>query len=390
VLEALRSETARREQAEAALLHSQQLEAVGQLTGGIAHDFNNLLQAVAGNLELIARKPGDVDRVVDWSASALNAVERGCALTKQLLAFSSHQKVEIGPVRLAGLIGGIKDLMERAVAPLAQVQVHAIDPSLNVEADRLQLELVLLNLAFNARDAMPEGGTLSISAERCSGDAAPGLAPGDYVALTVADTGIGMAPEVAARAAEPFFTTKAPGKGTGMGLAMAAGVVRQAGGALALHSEEGQGTAVTLFLRLASGQPRREVGDDARDDRRISLAGQRIALVDDDTQVRTSLADMLTSAGAEVREAHDGAAGIALVAAMRPDLLVVDFAMPDMTGAQVVERIRADFPELPVVLVTGFADSEKLAAVTGPKVAVLWKPFEAQELLRKAASLLAG
>jgi CheY-like chemotaxis protein len=206
----------------------------------------------------------------------------------------------------------------------------------------------------------------------------------------VADTGIGMAPEIAARAAEPFFTTKAPGKGTGMGLAMAAGVVRQAGGALALHSEEGQGTAVTLFLRLASGQPRRQVADDARDDRRISLAGQRIALVDDDAQVRTSLADMLTSAGAEVREAHDGAAGIALVAAMRPDLLVVDFAMPDMTGAQVVERIRADFPELPVVLVTGFADSEKLAAVTGPRVAVLWKPFEAQELLRKAASLLAG
>jgi len=387
-LDELREQMAHRRDLEAALLQSQKLEAIGQLTGGIAHDFNNLLQAVAGNLELIARKPDDIDRVVGWSASALNAVERGRLLTGQLLAFSSKQHVDLHSVRLVELIGGVKDLIERAVAPLGQVRVERIDPGLNVEVDALQLELALLNLAFNARDAMPEGGILTISAEQRSGEVAPGLAVGDYVALTLSDTGGGMSPEVRARAAEPFFTTKEPGKGTGMGLSMALGVARRSGGSLVIESEEGRGTAITLFLRIAAGQPRRIVGDDARSDARIDLSGCTIALVDDDAQVRGSLADTLTSAGAIVREAADGAAGIELVRSTRPDLLVVDFAMPGMTGADVVVQVREAYPDLPVVLVTGFADTAKLNAVADASVAVLWKPFEAQELLRKVAGLL--
>jgi signal transduction histidine kinase len=387
-LDQLREQMAHRRDLEAALLQSQKLEAIGQLTGGIAHDFNNLLQAVAGNLELIARKPDDVDRVVGWSASALNAVERGRLLTGQLLAFSSKQRIDLHSVRLVELIGGVKDLIERAVAPLGQVRVERIDPGLNVEIDALQLELALLNLAFNARDAMPEGGILTISAEQRSGEVSPDLAAGDYVALTLTDTGGGMAADVRERAAEPFFTTKEPGKGTGMGLSMALGVARRSGGSLAIESEEGRGTAITLFLRIATGQPRRIVGDDARSDARIDLSGCTIALVDDDAQVRRSLADTLTSAGATVREAVDGAAGIELVNGIRPDLLVVDFAMPGMTGADVVVQVREAQPDLPVVLVTGFADTAKLNAVADSSVAVLWKPFEAQELLRKVAGLL--
>jgi signal transduction histidine kinase len=387
-LEDLRQHVAQRLELEAALLQSQKLEAVGQLTGGIAHDFNNLLQAVAGNLELIARKPDDIDRVIGWSASALNAVERGRLLTGQLLAFSSKQRIDLNSVRLAELVGGVKDLIERAVAPLGQLRVERIDPALNVEVDPLQLELALLNLAFNARDAMPEGGTLTIAAGHASGDLVGDLPRGDYVALTVSDTGTGMTEEVRARAIEPFFTTKGVGKGTGMGLAMAAAVARQAGGGLTIQSAEGQGTSIILLLRVATSQPRRIVGDDARSDMRTDLSGYTIALVDDDAQVRGSLYDTLASAGATVEEAAEGGAGIELVRRLRPDLLVVDFAMPGMTGADVVRKVREEHPGLPVVLVTGFAESAKLDAVTGPQVAVLWKPFEAQELLRKVAGLL--
>ena len=379
----LQAAVTQREKVEAALLQAQKLEAVGQLTGGIAHDFNNLLQAIAGNLELIARKPDDADRVIRWTSSALDAVERGRQLTGQLLAFSSKQRLDVKSVRLAELIGGMAGLVERAVAPLGRARVERIDPVWNVQTDALQLELAVLNLAFNARDAMPEGGVLTISAELRSGKVAPDLPPGDYVALTVADTGTGMTPDVAARAVEPFFSTKGVGKGTGMGLSMAFGVMRQSGGTLLIDSEVGRGTAITLVLPLATMPPRRDVQDDAARDERISLAGVSVALVDDDKQVRTSLAEMLRTAGAVVEEAADGAAGVTLVAARRFDVLVVDFAMPELSGSEVAEQVAASDPQLPVILITGFADSAKLDAMTAPNVTLLRKPFESQELLRK-------
>jgi signal transduction histidine kinase/CheY-like chemotaxis protein len=387
-LEQLRLQTAQREQAEAALLQSQKLEAVGQLTGGIAHDFNNLLQAVAGNLELIARKPDDEDRVVRWSASALNAVERGRALTGQLLAFSRKQRLEVTSVRLVELIGGVKDLVERAVAPLGHVRISPMDPAINVEADPLQLELAVLNLALNARDAMPDGGMVTISAERCSGDAALGLAEGDYVALTLSDTGTGMAPEVLARAVEPFYTTKGPGKGTGMGLSMAQGVMRDSGGALRIASEPGKGTSVTLFLRVAKLEPRREVDDDGRNDRRFDLSGCVITLIDDDPEVRATLVEMLRAAGAEVEEAGGGAQGLELIRARKPNLVVVDFAMPGMSGAEVARQVRDVHPDLCVLVVTGLAEAQKLEALGGPKLAMLRKPFESHELLGRVAEML--
>ncbi|WP_448664248.1 response regulator [Sphingomonas sp. CJ20] len=384
----LRGQIGQRKQAEAALLQSQKLEAVGQLTGGIAHDFNNLLQAVAGNLELIARKPDDADRVVRWSASALDAVERGRSLTGQLLAFSRHQRLDMTSVRLAELIGGVRDLVERAVAPLSRVEVQPIDPGWNVEVDPLQLELVILNLAFNARDAMPTGGTLSIGAEMQRGPVAD-LAPGDYIVLSVTDTGTGMDAETAARAVEPFFTTKGVGKGTGMGLAMAFGVLQQSGGALVVDSTPGEGTTIKLYLRLAAAQPPRVVQLDDLGDQRIDLSGRRIALVDDDPQVRASLAETLEQAGAEVFEAGSGVEGVELVRAQRPDLLVVDFAMPGMNGAEVATMLRGDNIRLPVLVVTGFAQSASLDAIAAPNVHILKKPFESQEFLRRVRVMLA-
>lgn len=387
-LKELREQIAQREEIEAALLQSQKLEAVGQLTGGIAHDFNNLLQAVAGNLELIARKPDDADRVVRWSASALDAVERGRIVTSQLLAFSSKQRLDVSSVRLTELIGGMRGLIERAVAPLSQLKIEPIDPSWNVETDPLQLELAVLNLAFNARDAMPEGGTLTISAERRSGAVVPELPAGDYVALTIADTGTGMPPEVMKRAVEPFFTTKGVGRGTGIGLSMAFGVARQSGGALTIDSEEGRGTSITLILPLAATEPVREVQDDSARDTRADLTGLRIVLVDDDDQVRATLADMLRTAGAEVEEARDGNSGVALVKAKRPNLLVVDFAMPGMSGADVARQVRQEDSTLPVIVVTGYAESETLDSIAGPQVSVLRKPFESHQLLRSVADML--
>lgn len=383
----LKNEVAQRENVEAALLQAQKLEAVGQLTGGIAHDFNNLLQAIAGNLELIARKPDDADRVIRWTSSALDAVERGRQLTGQLLAFSSKQRLDVKSVRLAELIGGMAGLIERAVAPLGRVRIERIDPVWNVQTDALQLELAILNLAFNARDAMPEGGVLTLSAELRSGKVAHDLPVGDYVMVTVADTGTGMAPDVAARAVEPFFSTKGIGRGTGMGLSMAFGVMRQSGGTLLIDSKEGQGTAITLVLPLATVEPRRDVQDDAARDERISLAGTAIALVDDDPHVRASLAEMLRSSGALVEEAADGAAGVALVRSRRFGVLVVDFAMPELSGSDVADQVAAIDPHLPVILITGFADSNKLDAIASPNVNILRKPFESNELLRKIRAI---
>jgi signal transduction histidine kinase len=386
-LEELRGQIAQRERAEAALLQSQKLEAVGQLTGGIAHDFNNLLQAVAGNLELIARKPGEKANVARWTASAREALDRGRSLTGQLLAFSRKQKLDLTSVRVADLIGGMRDLIERAVAPLSTVNVGEIDPHWNVEADALQLELAILNLAFNARDAMPEGGTLTITAERLSGQVLPELEAGDYVALTVADTGTGMAPEVLARALEPFFTTKEVGKGTGMGLSMAFGVLRQSRGSLRVESAPGQGTRITLFLRMTEAEPARDHGESGAVAVGVRLDGRAITLIDDDAGVRAALSDALTGAGAVVRQAGYGASGLDLMAGEVPDLMIVDFAMPGMTGAEVTRRVREAHPAMPVLMVTGFADSTALDTMRG-EVTILRKPFQSDELLRRVAEML--
>jgi CheY-like chemotaxis protein len=282
----------------------------------------------------------------------------------------------------------VRDLVGRAVAPLSRVEFKPVDRTLNVEADPLQLELAILKLAFNARDAMPEGGVLTISAEKRSGTVAPELPAGDYVAITLADTGIGMSPEVAQHALEPFFTTKGEGGAAGMGLSMAFGVLRQSGGTLSIDSAEGQGTRITLFLKLSHTEPARVIGDYAPGAAKIDLAGRAITLVEDDDQVRMMLVDTLTLAGATVSQASNGSDAIELVRQAKPELLIVDFAMPTMSGAEVVRRVRE--MHLPVLLVTGFAESPTLDAVIGAQVRVLRKPFGARDLLKCVAELLTG
>ncbi|WP_404338259.1 response regulator [Sphingomonas sp. MMS12-HWE2-04] len=378
---------AKREEAEAALVQSQKLEAVGQLTGGIAHDFNNLLQAVAGNLELIAHKPHDLDKVVGWSASALDAVQRGRAVTGQLLAFSRKQRLEVTSVRLTELVGGVKDLIEKAVAPLVQVRMEPIDAGWNVDADPLQLELAILSVAVNARDAMPNGGEVTLAAEKRTGLVSPDLPAGDYIALTISDTGTGMSPEVAARAVEPFFTTKEAGKGAGMGLSMAFGIMRQSGGALMIASEEGAGTAVTLLLRVAKAEPRRAAVDDGERDVRFDLRGCTVLLVEDDLQVRATLAETLRNAGAELHEAASGPEAMDMICTAKPHLLIVDLAMPGMNGTELAERARAKDPRLPVLVVTGLADATTRERLHAIDVELLLKPFDGHDLLRRVDML---
>lgn len=383
----LRGESAQRRQAEVELLRAKKLEATGQLTGGIAHDFNNLLQAIAGNLELIARKADDPDRVVRWSASALDAVERGRAVTGQLLAFSRRQQSVSAPVRLVDLIGGVRELAERAVAPLAQVEVTPIDTNWNVHVDALQLELVILNLAFSAREAMPDGGVLTLSAQQARGGPSD-LPAGEFIALHLSDTGRGMSQEAIARAFQPMLSQDEDGGRGGNGLSMASEVLRRMGGGITVASQVGEGTRVTLYLPVAKSEPARAPSEEQFSDVRVDLTGTTIALVDDDAQVRGIIAETLAAAGARVVEAESGPEGVALVAAERPDILIVDFAMPGMSGAEVACLVREQRVDLPVLVATGFADAPNLERVRGARPALLRKPFDSSELLRQVNELL--
>jgi len=387
----LREESLQRAKAEAALLQSQKLEAVGQLTGGIAHDFNNLLQAIAGSLELTLRHPDDEPRVTRWTRNALKAVESGKSLTGRLLAFSRIQQLALMPTPAVSLIEGMSELLRRTIGPMIQLEIDADEPAATVIADRTQLELAILNLAINARDAMPDGGILRISTVARSGIVHHELPEGDYIEIIVSDTGMGMAPDVLNRALEPFFTTKGTGKGTGLGLSMVFGVVTQSGGAIMIDSAPGVGTSVHLYLRRADGAE--TASDSARsqdgaDD--MELSGRSILLIDDDDSVREVMADTLGEAGARVVSASNGEAGLELLEAEKPDLIVVDFAMPGINGAEVARRAHQFDADLPVLIVSGFAESATLTELTGPDVTLLRKPFRNAELLQAAQRLLTG
>ena len=235
--------------AEEALRQAQKIEAIGRLTGGIAHDFNNVMQSVAGTLELICARPDAHDQVRRWAEVGLRAAERGSRLTGQLLAFSRMQKLEAKPLLLSDALYGMRELLGRTLGPAIRIRFDLLADGVRVLADEVQLEMALLNLAINARDAMPEGGELVIATRPVQVRDDPDLQPGDYVELSVADTGIGMSAEVASRAFDPFFTTKGVGKGTGLGLSQVYGMMRQVGGAAQIESQPGRGTVVRLFLQ---------------------------------------------------------------------------------------------------------------------------------------------
>ena len=385
----LQEQSRQRERAEAALVQSQKLEAVGQLTGGIAHDFNNLLQAIAASLELALRHPDDAQRVTRWNQNALKAVESGKSLTGRLLAFSRVQQLELVPTRVVPLIEGMAELIQRSIGPMIHLQIVPEKADAMVIADRTQLELAILNLSFNARDAMPDGGALHIETRGRSGKVHAELPEGDYLEIAVSDTGAGMSQEVLDRALEPFFTTKGVGKGTGLGLSMVFGVVTQSGGAVVLESTPGHGTTVRLLLRqVSAGSSGGESSREQNDGEATKLCNSKILLIDDDERVREVIADVLEDAGAHVVSAPNGEAGMELLEPEKPDLMIVDFAMPGMNGAEVARRARARDPGLPVLIVTGFAESAALTDVTGPYVDLLRKPFRNSELLETAERLI--
>jgi signal transduction histidine kinase/ActR/RegA family two-component response regulator len=380
-LEQLKREVAERARAEAALLQAQKMDAVGQLTGGIAHDFNNLLTAVIGGLDMIARSTAE-PRTKRLAGNALEGARRGAKLTGQLLAFSRTQRLELKPTALRPLVEGLQDLLARTLGPAVRIEFELSGEAGAIVADATQIELALLNLGINARDAMPEGGTLTIAATPLQASGDPELSDGEYVELRVSDTGTGMPEEVAARAFEPFFTTKDVGQGTGLGLAMVYAVARQSGGTARIASEEGRGTTVSLILprsREVPGVAPAGSGETQADLR--AATPRRLLVIDDDAEVRTLVVEMLSEQGHQVSAAADGPEGLRMIAAESFDLLLVDYAMPEMNGARVAEEARRLRPGLPLLFVTGFADTAAIEAAAGD-ARVLRKPFQAEELAK--------
>ena len=385
---ALRAEIAQREKAEVALVQARKMEAMGQLTGGIAHDFNNLLQVVSGSLDLIATRAVDDGRTQHLASTALAAVDRGRRLTNQLLSFSRIQRIELKPVSVADLVAGVEELIARSVEPSVRLSFDTKDAAEGVIADAVQLELALLNLALNARDAMPHGGELSIGLRNRHLEGRDDVEDGDYLGITVSDTGEGIDPDILPRVFEPFFTTKPIGRGSGLGLSMVFGMARQSGGTVEIESTPGKGTSVTIFpRRSADAAPNVAIPRVAAPGDVEQLAGLKILVVDDEPIVREVVADMLITMGCTVVTAEDGQQAIELVEREDPAAVLLDFAMPGMNGAEVARAVLADRPATKIVFATGFAQSEAIDAAVGDDAIVLRKPFSPSALaasLRKA------
>ena len=374
------------EQAQQALFQSQKMESIGQLTGGIAHDFNNLLMAVLGSLELVQKRLVDNDpKTLSLLDNAIQGAQRGASLTRRMLAFARRQELKTESVDLAALVRGMTGLVERSIGPSIRIRTHFADALPTVLTDANQLEAALLNLAVNARDAMPEGGEIAITAKaeqlgpanRC------GLPPGAYVCLAVTDTGEGMDEATLAHAMEPFFTTKGIGKGTGLGLSMVHGLTEQSGGRLRLESQPGEGTTVEMWLPVSGSAPaavraRPLYAPSGPQTRRMTVLA-----VDDDSLVLMNTCAMLEELGHTVLQAESGLEALHLLRA-RPDigLLITDQAMPEMTGLQLSQTAKVERPELPVILATGYAEMPKGA---DPSLRRLAKPFTQAELAQVVA-----
>jgi PAS domain S-box-containing protein len=374
------------------LNQAQKLETIGQLTGGVAHDFNNLLAAIISNLDLLRKRVAGDERAARLVEGAIQGAERGAALTGRLLAFARRQELKAEIVDVAALLRGMEDLLRRSLGPGIEL-LHDLPPDLApVRVDPHQLELALLNLAVNARDAMPRGGTLAFLASVVAGPAGlpAELQPGRYLRLTVADTGLGMDEETARRALEPFFTTKGVGKGTGLGLSMVHGLALQSGGALSLQSRPGEGTAVHLFLPLAEAEtnlpaaiPTPAAAAEPGGKRPLT-----ILVVDDDVLVSMGTVAMLEDLGHTVLDASSGKQALEVLAT-RPDIdiMITDHAMPGMTGTELARRARELRPELPVVLATGYAE---LPNGEDPGLPRLPKPFFQGDITRVLGEVVRG
>jgi PAS domain S-box-containing protein len=381
-LDRLQAEVGERLRAEEALRQAQKMEAVGQLTGGIAHDFNNLLTPIMGGLELIASKVEDA-RLKRIAETALESSRRGAKLTGQLLAFSRTQRISIAPVEVNGLIDNMRTLIRHSIGGSIAIETVLEPGAGHALCDSNQLENAVLNLAINARDAMPGGGSLTVSTGRVALGAEADHRAGEFVRIAVSDTGEGMPPEVAARATEPFFSTKPLGKGTGLGLAQVYGIVRQSGGTLRIDSEVGRGTTVEILLPAAAAPA--DVGEGSAEDGagapvQPHAGGATVLVVDDDPDVRAFLASSLEGLGHKVIAAASGADALIALEGCRPDLALVDYAMPGMHGADLARAALEMQPDLPIVFATGYAESEQLDAALGCGAPVLRKPFSVADL----------
>ena len=372
------------ETAQEALRQSQKMEAMGQLTGGVAHDFNNLLTPIVGSLDMLQRRGLGGEREQRLIAGAAQSAERAKTLVQRLLAFARRQPLQAVPVDVAKLVAGMGDLVASTTGPQIKVVVEAPEALPPALADPNQLEMALLNLSVNARDAMPEGGTLRISAsaETVGPRHRAKVRPGDYIRLSVADTGAGMDEATLRRAIEPFFSTKGVGKGTGLGLSMVHGLASQLGGALTIQSKPGLGTNVELWLPHSSTAP--VAAEPTTEMSEAPLTRGTALLVDDEELVRMSTADMLTELGYAVIEASSGEEAMRLVEGGRHfDLLVTDHLMPGITGTDLARAVQGLRPDVPVLLVSGYAENEGVAA----DLPRLTKPFRKDELASSLAQM---
>jgi signal transduction histidine kinase/CheY-like chemotaxis protein len=384
-VELWRAEVHERESAQERLRQGQKMESLGNLTGGIAHDFNNLLTVIIGNISMVKTVALEAD-AQRYLRNALKAGESAISLTQGLLAFARKQVLNPRSVDLRRLVEGMQGSLVRTLGSAVRLVISG-EPNLwPASVDPNQIELIILNLAINANDAMPKGGTLSITASNSKGSDAPSeLAPGEYAVLTVSDTGTGMDEATLARATEPFFSTKAAGKGTGLGLSIMQAVVTQSGGATRLRSRLGQGTQIEVWLPRANTPPAEtEVAETQREQRDSGA----ILVCDDNSSVLEFICDALKAKGYQVLPVTNGRNALSVLKdnhAIR--LLVVDFTMPEMSGAAVAQAVRASRPRLPILLITGNADPESIQADL-PDVPMLRKPFDRDQLTARVADLL--
>ncbi|MBA3729270.1 MAG: PAS domain S-box protein, partial [Sphingomonas sp.] len=371
------------------LRQSQKMEALGQLTGGIAHDFNNLLTVVVGGLDIVAKRAED-EKLRRYAENALSAAERGARLTGQLLAFSRVQRLEVRPTPVVPIIINMRPLLRNVLGPGIEKRFDLDEEELPVMADPTQLEVAVLNLAINARDAMPDGGVLTFRTRPVKIAHDPDLDEGDYIELSIIDTGPGMSEEVAARAFEPFFTTKEVGKGTGLGLSMVYGMAKQSGGIARIESKPGAGTTVKMWFRLAEQDAASADADDLDPGHPvIDPKDASVLVIDDDPDVRGFIVTSLAEQGYRVGEASDGRKGLKAFARKRPDLVILDFIMPGLSGAEVANRILANAPDQPILFVSGYSETEAVRRVA-PNALLLTKPFRARALDKAVRGALAG
>ncbi|MDP1027737.1 PAS domain-containing protein [Sphingomonas sp. KR1UV-12] len=392
---ALELEMERRASAETALRQSQKMEAVGQLTGGIAHDFNNMLTGVIGAMDIMRRRLADgrTDDLNRFMDAATQSAQRAAALTARLLAFSRRQSLDIRATDIGALLTSLQDLLQRSVREDIVLRVVQGTDLPKATTDANQLENAILNLVINARDAMPEGGTLTVETSvvvldeayvATRGDAAPGR----YVMVAVSDTGVGIAPDVLERIFEPFFSTKPMGEGTGLGLSMVYGFARQSGGQVRVHSQVGQGTSVKLFLPVAADDEQGANPPEAP--AAIEGRGETVLLVEDDSSVRLLVRAVLEELRYRIIEAGDAGEAVPVLASDRHiDLMISDVGLPGMNGRQLAEIARRHRPDLPILFVTGYAENAAIrSGFLGTNMSMITKPFTIDTLSAKIAEMM--